>query len=503
MATDPQPKPSFSPYRKWGMGLHVVFLVLVVLSVVVMANYISQEYSLRFHMSTRSAIELSPRTVGFLRSITNRVKVTLYYDAADEESLYGTVADLLDEFRLVNSRITIQTVDYIHGDLGLAQKVKAQYKLSAPTDKNLVIFDCEGKASNGKVKIVEGSRLASYVVEQVANQAPDSKELSFRRKPTAFLGEMAFTTALLDVTSSRPLKAYFVQGHGEHDISSGDERLGYLKFASILQQNCIQPEALSLLGTNVVPTDCNLLVIAGPQNALDEIELNKIDQYLNQGGRLLVLFNFGSVRKETGLERLLAKWGVDVGQNAVKDPDNTAKGLDVIVSDFGNGKHPVVNSLIQSAIHLSLPRTVGQLRLQAEAADAPRVEEIAFSGPRATVAGGLDRKPPFPLVVAVEKGALKDVIAERGATRMIVVGDSLFLGNLQIDSAANRDFAAAAVNWLLERPQLLAGTGPRPVMEYKIVMTKAQMHQAQWMLLGALPGGVLVLGGLVWLRRRR
>jgi hypothetical protein len=161
MATDPQPKPSFSPYRKWGMGLHVVFLVLVVLSVVVMANYISQEYSLRFHMSTRSAIELSPRTVGFLRSITNRVKVTLYYDAADEESLYGTVADLLDEFRLVNSRITIQTVDYIHGDLGLAQKVKAQYKLSAPTDKNLVIFDCEGKASNGKVKIVEGSRLAT------------------------------------------------------------------------------------------------------------------------------------------------------------------------------------------------------------------------------------------------------------------------------------------------------------------------------------------------------
>ena len=87
MATDPQPKPSFSPYRKWGMGLHVFFLVLVVLSVVLMVNYISQEYFLRFHVSTRTTIELSPRTVGFLRSITNRVKVTLYYDAADEESL--------------------------------------------------------------------------------------------------------------------------------------------------------------------------------------------------------------------------------------------------------------------------------------------------------------------------------------------------------------------------------------------------------------------------------
>jgi ABC-type uncharacterized transport system involved in gliding motility auxiliary subunit len=106
-------------------------------------------------------------------------------------------------------------------------------------------------------------------------------------------------------------------------------------------------------------------------------------------------------------------------------------------------------------------------------------------------------------MVAVEKGAIKGVITERGATRMVVVGDSVFLGNLQIDSQANRDFAAAAVNWLLERTQLLAGVGPRPVTQYRIVMTRAQMHQAQWILLGALPGSVALLGGLVWLRRRR
>jgi hypothetical protein len=106
-------------------------------------------------------------------------------------------------------------------------------------------------------------------------------------------------------------------------------------------------------------------------------------------------------------------------------------------------------------------------------------------------------------MVAVEKGAIKDVITERGSTRIIVVGDSLFLGNLQIESAANRDFVGNAVNWLLERTQLLAGLGPRPIMQYKIVMTKAQLHQAQWVLLGVLPGSVLFLGGLVWLRRRR
>jgi hypothetical protein len=499
MANEPYPKPSFSPYRRWGIGLHVGFLILVVLAVVVMANYISQQYFLRFPISTRNRLELSPRTVGLLRSLTNQVKVTLYYDTDDETSLYSTVADLLGEYRLVNPRITIQTVDYIR-DPGLAQKVKAKYNLSVPSDKNLVIFDC-----NGRVKTVEGSRLASYVYEQVANPKPESKEPAFHRKPTAFLGELAFTAALLDVTSAQPLKAYFLQGHGEHAIDSGDEVTGYLKLASILQQNCIKSEPLSLLGTNTLPADCHLLVIAGPRTEITAAELDKIGDYLNRGGRLLALFDLFSVRKETGLERLLAQWGVDVGHNVVMDPDNAIpqKRTDLIVSNFGSGKHPVVNCLLGSGLHLSSPRTVGQLKLRAEAADAPHVEEIAFSGPRATVAGEVAQRPPLPLVVAVEKGALRNLITERGVTRIIVVGDSLFLGNLQIESVANRDFAAAAVNWLLERPQLLGGVGPRPMMEYRIVMSTMQMHQAQWVLLGALPGGVLLLGGLVWLRRRR
>ena len=490
MATNSHSRPSFSPYRKWAIALHVLLLISVVFAVLVMVNYLSRDYFLRFHLSTHSKIELFPRTVSLLRSLTNEVKVTLYYDT--DEELYSTVIDLLSEYRLVNRRITVQTVDYMR-DPGLAQKVKAKYSLSAPTDKNLVIFDCEGK-----VTMRDGNALASYVLEQV----PNEKEPVFRRKPAAFLGEMAITAALLDVTSPKPLKAYFLQGHGEHQIDSGDELAGYLKFASILHQNYIQTEPLSLLGTNAVPMDCNLLVIAGPREAIPEAELEKIEHYLYQGGRLLALFNFYSVSKDTGLERILAKWGVDVGHNIVKDPDNTlSSGSDIIVSRFG--KHALVNSLLQSRLHLILPRSVGQLKLRAQAADAPRVEEIAFSGSRASAGSDIVRKPPFPLMVAVEKGAIKDVITERGSTRMVVAGDSLFLGNRQIDSAANRDFTACAVNWLLERTQLLAGLGPRPITEYRIVLTKTQLHQAQWVLLAGLPGGVLFLGGLVWLRRRR
>ena len=496
MATDSHSRPSFSPYRRWGIGLHVFLLILVVLSVVVMVNYLSRDYFRRFHLSAHTKIELFPRTVSLLRSLTNQVKVTLYYDTNEE--LYQTVADLLGEYRLVNPKITVATVDYKRDSS--AQQVKAKYNLFAPTDKNLIIFDCKGKGERN-VKVVDGNALAQYVLEQV----PNEKEREFRRKPTAFLGESVFTMALLAVTSPKPLKACFLQGHGEHQIDSGDAQDGYQKFATILHQNYIQVEPLSLLGTNVVPPDCNLLVIAGPKQTIPDLELEKIEHYLNQGGRLLALLSFYPIlysgSKDTGLEKILATWGVDVGRNVVRDPDNTLSKEDVIVSAFG--KHAIVNSLLGSGLYLTMPRSVGQLKGRSPAADAPRVEELAFSGPRAFAVGDRVHKPSFPLMVAVEKGAIRDVITERGATRMVIVGDSFFLANNKIDSLANRDFADYAVNWLLERTHLLAGLGPRLVDEHNLVMGKTQLHQAQWVLLAGLPGSVLFLGGLVWLRRRR
>ena len=128
MATTPDSRPSFSPYRKWAIGLHVLLLVSVVLSVLVMVNYLSRDYFLRFHLSTHSKIELFPRTVSLLRSLTNQVKVTLYYDT--DQALYSSVKDLLGEYRLVNPGIIVQTVDYMR-DPGLAQKGAGQLRAGA------------------------------------------------------------------------------------------------------------------------------------------------------------------------------------------------------------------------------------------------------------------------------------------------------------------------------------------------------------------------------------
>ena len=496
MSAEPKSRPSFSPASRWKIGFDVALRTALVLAVVVMVNYLGGKFFHRFFLSSQTSVKLSSRTVAALHSMTNTVKVTLYFDTAKEE-FFPDIAALLNEYRAVNKNISLRIVDYVQ-DPGEAEKVKAQYKLAGTDDKDLVIFDCDGH-----LKMVSGEAITQYTLEQV----PNEKEREFRRKPVAFSGERIFTAMLLALQNPQPLKAYFLQGHGEPSLLDSDN-FGYLKFGAVLQQNYIAVTNLELLGDSVIPMDCNLLIIAGPKPAPDstevfkELELQKIDQYLAQGGRLLLLFNYASLKHPTGLEAILQRWGINVLADIAQDSKNTVTGQDVAVRQFG--QHPVVNSLAQLSLQMVLPRPVMKINVAKPPPNAPEVTELALSSPTTTLA--VDRSEPprgYSLIAAVEQKPAPGVANLRGNTRLIVAGDSVFLGNYYIEGAGNRDFLNSAANWLLDRPQLLEGIGPRPVTEFRLLMTKHQQQQLRWLLLGALPGGVLFLGWLVWLVRRK
>ena len=203
----------------------------------------------------------------------------------------------------------------------------------------------------------------------------------------------------------------------------------------------------------------------------------------------------------SGLERILANWGVEVGGRLVTDDSQAKAGHAQVLYISNFGRHPIVRPLTDSRLALVVPQAVRQSPSPSRTADTAKVVELAFTSEHGKEAGGVTNGA-IPLMVAVEKGAIPGVAADRGSTRLVVVGDSYFLANATIDFDGNRDFANLAVNWLLDRLQLLE-IGPRPIREYKISMTQTQMTAARWVLLGGLPGSVLLLGSLVWVRRRR
>jgi hypothetical protein len=499
-------QPSFSPGRRWKIGFDVLVRTALVLAVVVMLNYLGTRFFYRFYLSSQTNVGLSSRTLAVLDSLTNQMTVTLYYDTHDPDNFYPTLLALANEYHAANKNISVQAVDYMT-DPGEAEKIKEQYNLpgastspNAPPNKDLIIFACGDRHD-----VVPGETIVKFQTVPMdprdSDFDPKEKQLQFRKKPVAFNGEVMFTSKLLALAHAQPFKAFFLQGHGESSLAdTGDN--GFSKFGLTLVQNDIRVNDLELLGDTEVPPDCNLLIIAAPTKPLAESELQKIDKYLAQGGRLLALFNYASISQPTGLEPILQKWGVNVLPGYVKDPQNSIGGQVVVVRKF-NPK-TFAGPLTQLALEMVLPRPIAKVDFANPPANAPEVDELVFSGEASTLAGDPAAAPrSYPLIAAVDQKPVAGVAAPLGHTRIVVAGDSLFLDNQVIEAAANRDFLNYTVNWLLDRQELLAGISPHPVTEFRLLLTQKKSQQLDWLLLGALPGGVLAFGWLVWLVRRK
>lgn len=498
------PKPSFSRGRRWLLWCNTIVGVVAVFALVAMANYLASGYFKRFQVSANSRFEITPQTSALLKRLTNQIDVTVFYDQQDNQEIYGLVSSLLKQYSYANPNILIQIIDYKRSS-GKAATLLAKYNLGTLKDNNFVVFD-----SGGRVKVVYGKDLYDYDINAVLAGSG-----SVRRN--AFKGELLFSAALFAVTDLQRPKAYFVYGHGEHDPEIGGSDTGYAKFASLLKDEInMDWEKLSLFGTNEIPADCQLLIIAGPSKAqFQDYELDKIETYLKEGRRLLVLLNNVAINASSGIEQTLAKWNVGVEGYKIEDKGHSVTGDDVVPARL-KGDHPVMKSLVAESlqIYLVMPRTVFSNSVSsARAADAPQVDVLAMTSTNAVgrfrtreANGKIEVREitgAFPLIVAVEHGSIKNVTTARGVTRILVVGDSLCFDNQLLDQAANHYFASSAVNWLIDRPQmLLAGMGPRPIKEYKLMVTRSQMKKLQWILLAGMPGSILFLGGLVWLRRR-
>ncbi len=491
-------KPSFSAGRRLLNGVNFCLAIFAALALVIMVNYLASGYSKRFECSSNQRWQLAPQTKRVLETLTNDVNVTIFFDAKGEEELFGMVTGLLKEYSLRSSHFKTKTIDYARFP-GAGEAFLSKYKqLGSLKDKNFVLFENEGRS-----KVVFANQLSDYDINKLI-----SGETNVIPR-IAFKGEMFFSSALFSVTHARPFKAYFLTGHGEHDPDNDQQDQGYGKFMALLNdENNVQWEKLSLQGTNEISPD-SLLIVAGPTKAqILEAEREKIENFLKQGGRLLVLENNLMLGENSGIEKVLAKWGVGVANNLITEDAKFSAGPNTLLSATLNAEHAITKPLAAENLQLLLisPRAIGKAADAPKSADAPKIEWLARTSPNAVgeyAGASRPTKMAFPLMVAVEQGGIKGVNAERGATRIVVIGDSLCFDNQLLDLAANHYFANGVINWLTARPTiLLENLGPRPIKQYQIIMSPSQMKVIQWILLAGMPGAVLFWGGLVWLRRR-
>ena len=496
---------SFSPMRKWGIALNVAVGIASFIALVVMFNYLSSRHHSRIHLSSHAEVELTSRTTSLLKGMTNNVEITVFFDTQNDTfGLYATLSRLLAEYKANSHSVDIRVVDYFRNPVA-AQEAKTRFNINPNSDDNLVIV------SHGKrIRVLTEKSLWSYELERL--QDTEGKP-TFDRRYRSFQGELLITSAIADVISPRKIRAYYVTDHNEHDPEAAEAQMGYAGFHGLIHENNIEMALIDLKQMEI-PEDCDLLIIAGPTEKFHSVELDRLEQYLNQGGRMFVSFRKESATEMIGIEPILSRqWGVVVGYNLIVDSDRVIGGSGQQTARYG--PHPITSPLYGVDLFTVFPRTIAEYKSAPPGQITSKVTELAFTGTNAVVFSeftdeglprntGLEPREEFPIAVAVEKGSVPGVSTTRGGvTRIVVVGDSRMFSNVLLNQLANRDFANQCLNWLVDRSELMTGVGPRPMQQHELSLLPAQMKTVWFILVVGMPLAALLLGVLVWVRRRR
>ena len=482
--------------RRIVTGLNVVVAVALMAVAVTLLNLLVSRFPCRFQLETGARHALSERTLGLLGGLQADVDVVAFL--ASESVLYDEVRALLREYAYAAGRTEGVTLADPARDISRTRDLAREYDV---TEEDVIVFSC-----NGRRKYVEVQDLAKYEVELT--------ETGVAKRMIGFMGEQAFSSAILSVTQHSTPIIYFLTGHGERDTEDFNRQGGYSTIARVIRRDNMEVRQLQLAESGGIPEDCVALIVAGPDKKLSEVEVRHIDNYLkNRHGRAMFLLD-PSV--DTGLGALLEDWGVGLGAGVAAGL--TFSGRELVIAQYGG--HPITRSFENVTTMFYMPRPVVATiperdgRLGQKEDDRARVNVLAATGEEGWIEydlsqdpprydKGVDRRGPVSVAVAVERGAV-GVDVKIQPTRFVVIGDSYFVSNAAMRSGVggNSSFFLSALNWLVERESLLT-VAPRPPIELRLEMNDRQWTQAFLLAVVMAPAIIVLLGFFVWLKRRR
>lgn len=298
--------------------------------------------------------------------------------------------------------------------------------------------------------------------------------------------ERLFASAVLKLTTPQQrTTVYWTAGHGE--FSFGDYgAFGMSDVSRELSRDGFRSMPLDLAPGVPVPSDCALIIVAGAKEDFSRTEVDRLDSYLKQGGRMLVLVGDGG---DGGLSSLLSGWGLRLSSEPPIGA-KTLSGTDIIAPV--TLEHSVTSPLAGTQVVLERPSTIEPSAASPGAsADGVEFTELLRAGGRC-------------LAAVAERGHGVGFDLALRPTRIVVIGDSLFVANGQLAARgnANRDFFLNCVAYLAGTGAVMFGgeDGGKLVIGLD---RKERVRYAQW-IVGMMPGAVfLLLIAYSQMRRRR
>lgn len=503
-------KKAARPLNRWGMGTLAVLQTVLLVVIVIAANYLSMNHYARLDSSRAVDYSLSPATTRYLKSdaIRGREKPVKWIMAYRRSSpFYERSRAFAEEYeRLSKGGIDLEVVDPLRSP-DRVQEITAAYGISLVRD--LIIIDAR---TDGAPAVTEDANrvknLNPHVRFVVAEDMAVYATVDGKRKITGYQGEDVLTASLVGAIEGKARKMALLA-----DKSRFEEREGVSPRKSLddlLRFQNVSLVELQLSNLETIPEDVSGIVIAAPKYDLTDAELAVLEKYWNRPrSSILVLADSAGVPPK--LRAFLRANGVTPRNDRViaREKDKlvtAARGI------FTKGVR-FTRDLAGQSTEFGGASSSLEVREGAEDLLNKRILPMGliqvpegFWGETKFGKGGEafdemeDHGPPMFLAASVTRGAESDDRFAADSSRMIVISNLDFLDPAQ-HRAENLDFLASSVNWMIGREQLI-GIGPRSLDTYKLPLLDAQVSFMNRINLFFLPAFLLVIGAFVWSSRR-
>lgn len=455
------------------LRLQTLSFVVLFLAVVGLLAWLSTRYNYQADWTASGRHTLSTATGMMLEKLDGPVTITSFSREDDLNAIRKRTTELVSRYQQIKPDIKL---DFIDPDLA-PDKVR---ELGVSLEGELVV------------------------------------EFAGRRENLKTIGEQALTNTLQRLARAGERKIMFLQGHGERH-PTGEANHDLKDWADQLKAQGFSIETLNLGLMPTIPQETSVLVIPGPRTPLLPGEVKLILDYVKRGGNLLWLSDPADTM--FGLEPLANSLGINFIPGTLVDATGQLLGIEhpafIIVAEYP--AHPVTEELNTLTLFPKAHGIVSGQNAQWQPLRLLHSLERAWSETgklEGNIRFNEEQDFPGPLTIGVlltrdrETGDAEPRHEHhlgkppQAMQRIAVIGDGDFLANAYLGNGANQELGNRLINWL-SHDDIFITIPPRTAPDTRLEMTKTTSAIIGFGFLIILPLGLLAMGVIIWLKRRK
>jgi len=462
-----------------------ILIIVAIIIVNLIVSAISDKIALKFDLTKDNILSFSDTTKDVIKELDTEVKIISLIPETDNSREMIQIDEVLKKYERSSSKIKYSRVN---------------------TKRNPAVLNkylLNGKAlENDYYVIFETDRMYTVV-------AVNDLLMMYKDKSTnnilagALSAEQYFSSAIVKVTKGSNITACVLSGHGE----VFDAEIFKTK---ILPGSGYEFKDVSLASQNI-PEKADLLIVASPESDYSAEEIEKIDNYLKDGGDIVIIAD-AVTGDLTNLFGYMSEWGVsfDYGMAADDDEANYAGYKTYVLAKLPENE-------IVKTMGISGQQTVFPLARPIVLKDKVGVTSTVLA---TTGENGYIKENVYSSVDSFEEGdtrkksnlavMLTKQNSMESRSNMFVVGTSIFMGDYSsetsqfytlLDESANRKFCSGVFAYVTDQPSSFY-IMPKNIVQDKVIINQLSIYIYTMITVFIIPIIILAWGLITWLRRR-